>query len=151
MNDSYILIFRKANFKLYPPFLPFFFFFFTKKMERSTMFKSLEIYSNILWNRCLLRSENSSPNCSGSKGLKELNFHHSRIRLRFSIIYTSSYIHWKFQRNLTSKEIYHPIATFSFITKLFLKHLITMHKLRITVSVPSNSIRWRNIRWKQNF
>lgn len=120
-------------------------------MERSTMFKSLEIYSNILWNRCLLRSENSSPNCSGSKGLKELNFHHSRIRLRFSIIYTSSYIHWKFQRNLTSKEMYHPIATFSFITKLFLKRLITMHKLRITVSVPSNSIRWRNIRWKQNF
>lgn len=113
-------------------------------MERSTMFKSLEIYSNILWNRCLLRSENSSPNCSGSKGLKELNFHHSRIRLRFSIIYTSSYIHWKFQRNLTSKEIYHPIATFSFITKLFLKRLITMHKLRITVSVPSNSIRWKH-------
>lgn len=113
-------------------------------MERSTMFKSLEIYSNILWNRCLLRSENSSPNCSGSKGLKELNFHHSRIRLRFSIIYTSSYIHWKFQRNLTSKEMYHPIATFSFITKLFLKRLITMHKLRITVSVPSNSIRWKH-------
>lgn len=108
------------------------------------MFKSLEIYSNILWNRCLLRSENSSPNCSGSKGLKELNFHHSRIRLRFSIIYTSSYIHWKFQRNLTSKEMYHPIATFSFITKLFLKRLITMHKLRITVSVPSNSIRWKH-------
>lgn len=108
------------------------------------MFKSLEIYSNILWNRCLLRSENSSPNCSGSKGLKELNFHHSRIRLRFSIIYTSSYIHWKFQRNLTSKEIYHPIATFSFITKLFLKRLITMYKLRITVSVPSNSIRWKH-------
>lgn len=108
------------------------------------MFKSLEIYSNILWNRCLLRSENSSPNCSGSKGLKELNFHHSRIRLRFSIIYTSSYIHWKFQRNLTSKEMYHPIATFSFITKLFLKRLITMHKLRITVSVPSNSIGWKH-------
>lgn len=60
-------------------------------------------------------------------------------------------IHWKFQRNLTSKEMYHLIATFSFITKLFLKRLITMHKLRITVSVPSNSIRWRNIRWKQNF